>query len=222
MKRYPLRTKALMAGVLSAISDIYDLIQFNGIEGVSAVGHFQCDIVRGVEGFIVIGSKQVEIGTKLSEDGRKYGAENTCTSVSALSKAAMSYSSARTDIEREHENLLKYLGTQVAEPFRAMVVGTPLEDARRHAQRYDRVIEVASGQAKVEAEKHHHHKVLNILDRLEVEMLRERQRIEFSPMAEVTSPMSSSPSHDEINGVFASEREVSTACNRGEKGSTKG
>ncbi|KAI3700704.1 hypothetical protein L2E82_45341 [Cichorium intybus] len=72
------------------------------------------------------------IDTKLSEDGRKYGAENTCTSDSALSKAAMSYSSARTDIERERENLLKYLGTQVAEPFRAMVVGTPLEDARRH------------------------------------------------------------------------------------------
>ncbi|KAK9048170.1 hypothetical protein SSX86_032867 [Deinandra increscens subsp. villosa] len=74
--------------------------------------HFQRDIVRGVEGFIVVGSKQVEIGTKLSEDSRKYGAENTCTSGSALSKAAVGYSSARMDIERERENLLKSLGTQ--------------------------------------------------------------------------------------------------------------
>ncbi|KAI3807351.1 hypothetical protein L1987_23278 [Smallanthus sonchifolius] len=119
--------------------------------------HFQRDIVRGVEGFFVTGSKQVEIGTKLSEDSRKYGAENTCTSGNALSKAAMSYSTARMDIERERENLLKTLGTQVAEPLRAMVVGAPLEDARRHAQRYDRVrqeaeaqvIEVARRQAKV-------------------------------------------------------------------------
>ncbi|KAI3738620.1 hypothetical protein L2E82_28657 [Cichorium intybus] len=64
-----------------------------------------------------------------------------------------------------------------------------------------------------EAEKHHHHKFLNILDRLEGEMLQEHQRIEASPMAAVTSPMSSSPSHDEINGVFASERKVSAVDN---------
>lgn len=52
-------------------------------------------------------------GTKLSEDSRKYGSENSCTSGTVLSKAAMSYSSARMDIERERENLLKALGTQV-------------------------------------------------------------------------------------------------------------
>ncbi|KAI3764665.1 hypothetical protein L2E82_14676 [Cichorium intybus] len=222
--------------------------------------HFQRDIVHGVEGFIVIGSKQVEIGIKLSEDSRKYGAENTCTSGSALSKAAMSYSSALIDIERERENLLKSLGTQ---------------DARCHAQRYDRVrqeaeaqvIEVTRRQAKVressgnpdnlskfeaaqarlhevksnmtvldkevvatmsaveapqqiltlqrlismvEAEKHHHQKVLNILDRLEVEL---SFTFWHFFLFLVTSPMSSSPSHDEINGVFASERKVSTADN---------
>ncbi|KAK9073292.1 hypothetical protein SSX86_007616 [Deinandra increscens subsp. villosa] len=230
--------------------------------------HFQRDIVRGVEGFIVVGSKQVEIGTKLSEDSRKYGAENTCTSGSALSKAAVGYSSARMDIERERENLLKSLGTQVAEPLRAMVVGAPLEDARRHAQRYDRVrqeaeaqvIEVARRQAKVkesngnpdnlskfeaaqarlqelksnmsilgkeavatmsaveaqqqrltlqrliamvEAEKHHYQKVVHILDRLEGEMLQERQRIEVSPTAATVSSMSSSPPHDESKNTSA-------------------
>ena len=59
-------------------------------------------------------------GTKLSEDSRKYGAESTCTSGSALSRAALSYGSARMDIERERENLLKALGTQVQNPFTAL------------------------------------------------------------------------------------------------------
>ncbi|KAL3840260.1 hypothetical protein ACJIZ3_024851 [Penstemon smallii] len=119
--------------------------------------HFQRDIVRGVEGSIVTGSKQVEIGTKLSEDSRKYGSENTCTSGTTLSKVALSYSRARAQIEKEHGHLLKALGSQVAEPLRAMVVGSPLEDARHLAQRYDRVrqeaeaqvIEVARRQSRV-------------------------------------------------------------------------
>ena len=53
------------------------------------------------------------IGTKLSDDSRKYGAENTCTSGSTLSKAALSFSRARAQLEKEHGNLLKALGTQV-------------------------------------------------------------------------------------------------------------
>ena len=56
----------------------------------------------------------LSIGTKLSEDSRKYGAENACTSGSSLSKATMSYCGARMDIEREHEILLKALGTQIS------------------------------------------------------------------------------------------------------------
>ncbi|CAI0437834.1 unnamed protein product [Linum tenue] len=42
-------------------------------------------------------------------------------------------------MEKERGNLLKALGTQVAEPLRAMVMGAPLEDARHLAQRYDRM-----------------------------------------------------------------------------------
>ncbi|KAK1437887.1 hypothetical protein QVD17_03687 [Tagetes erecta] len=122
-----------------------------------AAKHFQRDIVRGVEGYIVTGSKQVEIGTKLSEDSRKYGTENTCTSGSTLSRAAVNFSRARAQMEKERGNLLKSFGTQVAEPLRAMVMGAPLEDARHLAQRYDRmrqeaeaqVIEVSKRQAKV-------------------------------------------------------------------------
>ncbi|EXC24674.1 hypothetical protein L484_008445 [Morus notabilis] len=119
--------------------------------------HYQRDIVRGVEGYIVTGSKQVEIGTKLSEDSRKYGSENTCTSGGTLTRAALSYGRARAQMEKERGNLLKALGTQVAEPLRAMVMGAPLEDARHLAQRYDRMrqeaeaqaIEVSKRQAKV-------------------------------------------------------------------------
>ncbi|KAK1297120.1 hypothetical protein QJS10_CPB15g00596 [Acorus calamus] len=109
--------------------------------------HFQRDIVRGVEGYIVTGSKQVEIGTKLSDDSRKYGVENTCTSGNTLSKAAVSFGRARSQMEKERGNLLKALGTQVAEPLRAMVMGAPLEDARHLAQRYDRMRQEAEAQA---------------------------------------------------------------------------
>lgn len=52
-------------------------------------------------------------GTKLSEDSRKYGVENTCTSGSTLSKAASSFARARAQMEKERGNLLKALGTQV-------------------------------------------------------------------------------------------------------------
>ncbi|XP_010446423.1 PREDICTED: SH3 domain-containing protein 2 [Camelina sativa] len=119
--------------------------------------HFQRDIVRGVQGYIVTGSKQVEIGTKLCEDSRKYGSDNTCTSGNTLTRASLSFANARALMEKERANLLKTLGTQVAEPLRAMVLGAPLEDARHLAQRYDRMrqeteaqtIEVSRRQAKV-------------------------------------------------------------------------
>ncbi|GAA0157497.1 scaffold/adaptor protein [Lithospermum erythrorhizon] len=109
--------------------------------------HFQRDIVRGVEGYIATVSKQVEIGTKLSEDSRKYGAESTCTGSSKLAKIALSFSRACGQIETERENLLKALGTQVAEPLRSMVVGASLEEARHLTQRYDRVRQDAEAQA---------------------------------------------------------------------------
>ncbi|KAL8129267.1 hypothetical protein V2J09_018422 [Rumex salicifolius] len=133
------------------VTDEFELQQHQKLEklyvSTRAAKHFQRDIVRGVEGYVVTGSKQVEIGTKLSEDSRKYGAENTCTSGSTLSKAAMNFSRARVQMEKECGNLLKALGTQVAEPLRAMVVGAPLEDARHLAQRYDRIQQDAETQA---------------------------------------------------------------------------
>ncbi|KAM1012372.1 hypothetical protein ACFX13_043238 [Malus domestica] len=112
-----------------------------------AAKHYQKEIVRGVEGYIVAGSKHVEIGTKLSEDSRKYGSEKTCTSGNTLSRAALSFGRARAQMEKECGVLLKALGTQVAEPLRAMIVGAPLEDARHLAQRYARMRQEAEAQA---------------------------------------------------------------------------
>ena len=57
------------------------------------------------------------IGNKLCEDGKKYGVENTCTSGSTLSRAALSFAKARSLIEKERGNLLKAFGTQVLIPF---------------------------------------------------------------------------------------------------------
>ncbi|KAL7118684.1 hypothetical protein ACP275_02G017800 [Erythranthe tilingii] len=135
----------------SVVPDDAELLQHQKLEHlyISTRGakHFQRDIVRGVEGYIVTGSKQVEIGTKLSEDSRKYGTESTCTSGSTLSKAASNFARARAQMEKERGNLLKAFGTQVAEPLRAMVMGAPLEDARHLAQRYDRMRQEAEAQA---------------------------------------------------------------------------
>ncbi|KAF8410512.1 hypothetical protein HHK36_003042 [Tetracentron sinense] len=258
----------------NVITDEAELQQHQKLEklfiSTRASKHFQRDIVRGVEGYIVTGSKQVEIGTKLSDDSRKYGVENTCTSGNTLSKAALNYGRARSQMEKERGNLLKALGTQVAEPLRSMVMGAPLEDARHLAQRYDRMrqeaeaqaIEVSKRQAKVrestgnadgalkleaseaklqelksnmailgkeaatamtaveaqqqrltlqrliamvESERTYHHRILQILDQLEGEMVTERQRIEASPSPAVDNSMPPPPSYEEINGVFASQ-----------------
>uniref|UniRef100_A0A0E0KTC1 SH3 domain-containing protein n=1 Tax=Oryza punctata TaxID=4537 RepID=A0A0E0KTC1_ORYPU len=112
-----------------------------------AAKHFQRDIVRGVEGYIITGSKQVDIGNKLSDDSQKYGTGNTCTSGNTLSKAATYYGKACSLMEKERGNMLRAFGTQVAEPLRAMVMGAPLEDARHLAQRYDRMRQEAEAQA---------------------------------------------------------------------------
>ncbi|KAG2291686.1 hypothetical protein Bca52824_038355 [Brassica carinata] len=135
----------------SGLLDDAELHQHQKLEklyiSTRAAKHYQRDIVCGVEGYIVTGSKQVEIGTKLSEDSRKYGSENTCTNGNVLTRAALSYGRARAQMEQERGNMLKALGTQVAEPLRAMVLGAPLEDARHLAQRYDRMRQEAEAQA---------------------------------------------------------------------------
>ncbi|XP_024395037.1 SH3 domain-containing protein 2 [Physcomitrium patens] len=108
--------------------------------------HFQREIVRAVEGIISSGVKQLEIVNKLAEDCRKYATEGPSNG-GALARAAMQFGTARTQMERERDNMHRSIGTQVAEPLRAMVMGAPLEDARHLAQRYDRLRQEAENQA---------------------------------------------------------------------------
>lgn len=99
--------------------------------------HLQRNIVRGVEGFISISSKQMEIGEdrfsfsfsmpfpvltsvfcfyavvrKLADNCCNYGVENQ-GSGSALARAALSFGTSHNSMESERKNLLGALGDQV-------------------------------------------------------------------------------------------------------------
>ncbi|XP_031376066.1 SH3 domain-containing protein 3 isoform X2 [Punica granatum] len=106
---------------------------------------FQKDIVKAAEGFTAIGYKNIETGSKLSEDCCKYGAENINDNI--LAKAAAIYGDARKHVEKEQEDYNKLLYSQILEPLRAMIMGAPLEDARHLAQRYSRMRQEAELQA---------------------------------------------------------------------------
>ncbi|KAI5078588.1 hypothetical protein GOP47_0006259 [Adiantum capillus-veneris] len=108
--------------------------------------HFQREIIRGTEGFISAGSKQLEVYTKLAEDCCKYAAEGP-NSTGPLGRASNLFGNSVLQLEKERETLHRGLGTQVAEPLRSMVMGAPLEDARHLCQRYDRLRQEAEAQA---------------------------------------------------------------------------
>ncbi|XP_041992784.1 SH3 domain-containing protein 3-like [Salvia splendens] len=106
---------------------------------------FQKEVVKAAEAFTAVGYKHIEAGTKLSEDCSRYGAENTYDEV--LAKAASVYGEARKHVEKEQDDFNRLLFTQVLEPLRAMITGTPLEDARHLAQRYSKMRQEAEAQA---------------------------------------------------------------------------
>ncbi|XP_070044609.1 SH3 domain-containing protein 2-like isoform X2 [Nicotiana tabacum] len=226
-----------LGGQDNSVTDEVELQQHQKLEklyiSTRAGKHFQRDIVRGVEGYIISGSKQIEIGTRLAEDSRKYGAENTCTSGNTLSKAALSYSRAQAEIEKEREDLLKALGTQAIEVSRRQAKlresnGNPesaskleaaeakLKDLKSNMatlgkEAFAAMTAVEAQQqrltlqrlvAMVEAQRHYHQRVLQILDQLEAEMMSERQRIEASPSY---NPMPPPPAYTEVNGGLASQ-----------------
>lgn len=105
---------------------------------------FQKEVVKAAESLLAIGYKQIETGTKLSEDCCKYGAENVGDNI--LGKAASVYGDARKHIEKEQEDLNRLYMSQILEPLRAMINGAPLEDARHLAQRYSRMRQEAETQ----------------------------------------------------------------------------
>ncbi|GAB2211312.1 hypothetical protein Droror1_Dr00016605 [Drosera rotundifolia] len=106
---------------------------------------FQKEVVKVAETFTALGYKQIEAGTKFSEDCCKYGAENIEDDL--LSKAASLYGDARKHMEKEQEELNRLLMSQVLDPMKSMIVGAPLEDARHLAQRYSRMRQEAETQA---------------------------------------------------------------------------
>ncbi|CAN6295643.1 unnamed protein product [Urochloa humidicola] len=103
-----------------------------------AAKHFQRNIVRGVEGFIAVSTKQMEIVRKLAEDCCKYGNDNQHFGF-ALARASEEFGKSHKQIEKEREDLLRILGEQVFEPLREMIMSAPLEDARLLTYRYQRI-----------------------------------------------------------------------------------
>uniref|UniRef100_A0A0A9F883 SH3 domain-containing protein n=1 Tax=Arundo donax TaxID=35708 RepID=A0A0A9F883_ARUDO len=103
-----------------------------------AAKHFQRSIIRGVEGFIAVSTKQMEIVKKLAEDCCKYGNDNQHFGF-VLARASVEFGKSHSQIEEERENLLKVLGEQVFEPLREMIMSAPLEDARLLTYRYQRI-----------------------------------------------------------------------------------
>eukprot|EP00250_Pteridium_aquilinum_P000528 c10588_g2_i1 orf=331-1485(+) len=108
--------------------------------------HYQRDIVKGVEGVILTGTRQVEVVNKLCEDVSKYASESL-GGQGVLGNSLLGYGKHRARLEREREILFNTLSTQVVEPLKAMINGSPLEEARHLAQRYDRMRQDAEAQA---------------------------------------------------------------------------
>lgn len=108
--------------------------------------HYQRDIVKGVEGVILTGTRQVEVVNKLCEDVSKYASESL-GGQGVLGKSLLGYGKHRSRLEREREILFNTLSTQVVEPLKAMINGAPLEDARHLAERYERMRQDAEAQA---------------------------------------------------------------------------
>ncbi|KAJ8484283.1 hypothetical protein OPV22_016768 [Ensete ventricosum] len=98
----------------------------------------QKDIIRAAEAFATIGHKHVEIGRTLSEDCYEYGGEDQA-SETILGKAAALYGGALKDVEKEHEDFIAFLSSQIVDPLRMMVTDGTLENARNLAQQYNRM-----------------------------------------------------------------------------------
>ncbi|KAH7577426.1 hypothetical protein ACOSP7_001674 [Xanthoceras sorbifolium] len=111
-----------------------------------AAKHFQRNIVRGIEGFISISLKQMEIVRKFAEDCCKYGTENQ-SSDTHVTRAAINFGTSHNLMENERETLLGILGDQVSEPLRALITGAPLEDARHLTHRYEKLRQEVESQA---------------------------------------------------------------------------
>ncbi|KAG5134630.1 hypothetical protein AAZX31_09G197300 [Glycine max] len=108
--------------------------------------HFQRHIVRAIEGFVSVCSKQMEIVRRMARDCCKYGTENLGSSY-LLARASLQFGNTYDTMENERETLLGILGDQISEPLRAQITGAPLEDARHLTRRYDKLHQEVEAQA---------------------------------------------------------------------------
>ncbi|KAJ7943962.1 SH3 domain-containing protein 2 [Quillaja saponaria] len=118
----------------------------NLYNSTKAAKHFQRNIVRGIEGFISVSSKQMEIVRRLAEDCCKYGTEHQGTSY-PLPSAAVHVGNSYNLIENEKETLIGILGEKVSQPLLAQITGAPLEDARHLTRHYDKLRQEVQAQA---------------------------------------------------------------------------
>ncbi|GBG79241.1 hypothetical protein CBR_g29292 [Chara braunii] len=132
------------------IIDEHELQRHQQLERLSAstsMGKaFQRDIVKAVDGLVGTGNKTSEVATKLADDCRRYSTEISSSS-NSLKRGAQMYSQARGQVEMERDMMHRYLGLQVVEPLKAMVMGAPLEEARALMKQYERVRQEAQIQA---------------------------------------------------------------------------
>ncbi|KAM7256515.1 hypothetical protein ACFE04_012256 [Oxalis oulophora] len=105
---------------------------------------FQKEFIKAAELFTALGYKQIEAGTKFSEDCCNFGADNVNDNI--LAKAASLYGDARKHMEKEVQDLNRLLSSQILEPLRSMVNGASLDDARHLAQRYSKMRHEAEAQ----------------------------------------------------------------------------
>ncbi|KAK9215135.1 hypothetical protein WN944_007138 [Citrus x changshan-huyou] len=109
--------------------------------------HFQRNIVRGIEGFVAVSLKQMEIARKLAEDCCKYGAENQSDN-SCVARAGLQFGTSH-DLMEMRGKLCS--GFFVSEPLRALINGAPLEDARHLTHRYEKLRHEVEPQISFEA-----------------------------------------------------------------------
>ncbi|KAJ4834591.1 hypothetical protein Tsubulata_036651 [Turnera subulata] len=127
-----------------AESECYQKLQ-NLYTSTRKAKHFQKHIVRGVEGFVSVSTKQMETARRLAQDSCKFGTDD-CTD-SHVARAVLQFGASHNLMENERETLLGLLDDQVCKPLRALITGAPLEDARHLTHRYHKLRQEVEAQA---------------------------------------------------------------------------
>ncbi|KAJ4825265.1 hypothetical protein Tsubulata_038551 [Turnera subulata] len=106
------------------------------------------EILRGVEGFLSVSTKQMETARRLAQDSCKFGTDD-CTD-SHVARAVLRFGASHNLMENERENLLRLLDDQVCKPLRALITRAPLEDARYLTHRYHKLRQEVEAQMILE------------------------------------------------------------------------